>query len=212
MLDKLKELLGEELSAQVQEKLGDVELAIMNDGSVVKAEKHDGLKSDYKALEEKYQSDISEFNNKLEAATANAADYDALKGTLETLKAENTQIAEQYQKELLDVKMDRDIDKLLAKANLDEQYIPLVKSQLNKESLSYDGDNLIGGDDFVKQSQERFPKLFGEIKKVGMDPANGLKTTIGKKAQLIEQYNQAEKAGNARLMMALSNQIKNINE
>ena len=89
MLEKLTQLLGEELSKQVAEKLGTVELAVMNDGSVVKADKYDNLKGEYKDLEGKYLTDISEFNSKLETAVKNADDYEALKGTLENLKAEN---------------------------------------------------------------------------------------------------------------------------
>ena len=61
MIDKLKELLGEELSKQVEDKLGKVELAIFNDGTVVPSDKYDTLKTDNKALETKYQTDVAEF-------------------------------------------------------------------------------------------------------------------------------------------------------
>ena len=171
---------------------------------------YDALKTDYKSLEEKYQTDLTEVNNKLNGAMANAADYETLKGTLETLKSETTQIQEQHQKDLLNVKLDKDIDLLLVKSNVDPEYLPLIKSQLNKDSLSYEGDKLIGGDDLVSQAQQKYPKLFGEIKKVGSQPDNGLNSGITKKEQLIKEYEAAQKAGNARRMMALSNQIKNL--
>ena len=52
MLEKIKELLGEELSEQVTEKLGNVEIGITNDGSLVPAEKHDTMKAELKATKE----------------------------------------------------------------------------------------------------------------------------------------------------------------
>ena len=67
MNEKIKALLGEELATQVAEKLGDVQLAVFNDGSVVPAEKHDGLKSELKEYKSKLEETnklVSELNEK----------------------------------------------------------------------------------------------------------------------------------------------------
>jgi len=212
MLDQLKELLGEELSAQVQEKLGEVELAIFNNGTVVPADKYDSLKAEHKSLTEKYQTDISGLNSKLENAMTNAADYDSLKGTLETLQAENNKIAEEHQQELINSKKSNAVELALIKANLKDGYLPLIKSQINTESLSFDGDNLIGLTDTIQSVQQQYPDMFGQVKKVGINPENGLAANLGKKQQLIEQYNTAEKNGDSKQMFALDRQIKNLKE
>lgn len=214
MLEAIKNALGGELASQVEEALSkaNIELAVMNDGTVVKADKHDSLKADHKALQDKYQSDISEVNSKLEQATNNAADYDTLKGTLEEFKANNEKMATEHQQQLLNVRMDKDIDLLLMGENIDPAYLPLVKSQLNKESLSYEGDKLIGGTDLIGTLKEKYPKVFGEIKKVGVNPDNGINPNVGKKAQLIEQYNKAEASKDAKAMMRIGQQIRQIKE
>lgn len=213
MIEKLKELLGEELAKSVTEKLGKVELAIMNDGTVVPADKFDSLKVENKTLTDKHQTDISEMNTKLEEAVKNASDYDTLKGTLDTLKADNLKAVEQHKTETANIKRNSDADVALLKANVKESYLDMVKSQMGIDKLNYDGDTLVGLNDSIKSAQENFPDLFGEVKKVGAPPAGDPQNPpIGKKQQLVEQYNEAEKAGNARLMMSLSTQIQNTKE
>lgn len=210
-LDKLQELLGEELAATVQEKLSEqkVELAIFNNGSVVKADKYETLKEEHKALNEKYQTDMSEVNNKLENAVNGAVDYEALKGTLEQLKTENQKLAETHEQELINIKMDSFIDVELLKANVKPGYEQILKSQINKGSLKFDGDNLIGLGEQIKSLQEKFSDTFGEVKIVGANPNGGTKNPPqGKRQQLVEQYNKAEKDGNVREMFVLNKQIK----
>lgn len=215
MLDKIKEALGEELSKSVEEaiKKAGLELAIMNDGSVVKADKHDTLKSEYKDLETKYTNDITESNNKLEEAMKGAADYDTLKGTLENLKAENNKLTEEFEQEKLNIKKNSIVEKALLKSNVKEQYIDMVKGQLDMKSFEYTDDGLKGLDDAITNLQNNFGDLFGEIKRKGLPPkGNDTPPQIGKKAQLIDQYNKAEKSGDTRAMFALTKQIKQCNE
>lgn len=211
MIQKLSELLGEELSTQVTQKLGDVELAVMNDGTVVNATKHDNLKIEFKALETKYSTDISGMNSKLDAATANAADYDSLKGTIDTLKADNVKAAEDYRIETSRIKKANALNFELMKSGVDEQYLDMVKSQINLDNLVFDGDDIIGLSDSVNKAKDSFPKLFGEMKKLGVTPqSNTEPPQVGKREQLIEEYNLAEKQGNPRKMMELQNKIKKL--
>jgi len=208
MNEKIMAALGE-LAEQVSAKLkvANIELAVFNDGSVVPADKYDNLKAEHKGLQEKYQSDISEVNNNLEKAMADTADYEGLKGTLESLKSENSKIAEDYQNQILNIKMDSKIERALLDANIDKDYIPLVKSQLNKDSLKFDGDNLNGLTDFVESAKTQFPKVFGEMKKMGVDVQNGSINIKTKKQQLIEQYEKAS-AKEKLLLLPKLNEIK----
>lgn len=77
MIDKIKQALGEELAAQVAEKLGDIELGIVNDGTLVPAEKHDGMKAELKATQEQ-----------LKSATDSLKDLEGSTDTIEELKAQ----------------------------------------------------------------------------------------------------------------------------
>jgi len=213
MLEKLATLLGEELSKQVTEKLGTVELAVFNDGTVVPAEKHEKLKADNKALEGKYQTDISEFTKKLEDASKSTDDIVKLKESLETLRQENNEIVSKYDEETKNIKMDSAIDLALMKANVDEKYIPLLKTQIKRENLTIDGENIIGLTDSIEGLKGTYDKMFGEVKKTGVQPPSDQNTApVGKKAQLIEAYEKAEKSKDARTMMSLQTQISNLKE
>lgn len=213
MIDKIKELLGEELSAKVAEKLGDVELAIMNDGSVVKADKHDKLKEDYKALEGKYSTDVKEFTAKLENASKGAGDLDTLKASLEALKSENQGLIDKYETEKAGIKIDSALRVELIKNNIKENYIDLAMKAADKGKFTIDGDNVIGVSDFVKETLTTFPDMFGEVKMTGAQPNMQGQTQVKtEKAKLIEQYNQATADKNFALAFKLNQQIKTIKE
>jgi len=211
MIEKLKQLLGEELANKVQEVLGDVELAIMNDGTVVRADKHDSLKGEHKALTERYENDIAAINTKLSDATTNAADYDGLKGTLEQMKVDNVKAQEQHRIEMLKIKKDNRVDLELLKNNVDEQYLSMVKREINMDNLTFDGDNLIGLTDSIGGIKEKFPKLFGEMVKTGTTPQPTTEAPqVGKRALLVKDYNEAQMKGDARAMMALQAEISKL--
>ena len=207
MNKNIAELLGEELSKQVTEKLGTVELAIMNNGSVVPADKYEQLKSDNKALETKYQTDISDFTSKLEEASKGTKDIDKLKASLETLTTDNKSLMEKYQKDTLNIKLDSAIDVALLKANVDEKYVPLLKTQINKDNLKAEDDNIIGLTDSIANLQTAYPDMFGQIKKTGVQPPSDHKNVdTSKKAQLIEKYNKAP----AKEKLSIMTQIKQL--
>ena len=193
MIDKIKELLGEELSKQVAEKLGDVELAIFNDGSVVPADKYDTLKGTHKALEQKYATDIADFNKKLETASKDVGDVEAIKANLAKMQEENQSLMDKYKADTLNIKLDSKIDVALLKANADSQYIPMLKTQINKDTLSFEGEDVIGLTDTINKLQADFPKMFGEVKKAGQQPdGDHKKAPLGEKAKLMEAYDNAK--------------------
>ena len=213
MLEKLQELLGEELSKQVTEKLGDVELAIMNDGSVVHADKHDKLKQDFKALEEKYSADVSEFTAKLENASKNSGDLETLKASLELLRGENQTLIDKYETEKANIKIDSALRVELIKNNIKDNYIDLAMKTADKEKFKIDGENVVGVSDFVKEAVKSYPDMFGEVKMTGAQPGMQGKSQVKtEKQKLIDQYNQAEADKNFALAFKLNQQIKAIKE
>jgi hypothetical protein len=194
MLDKIKELLGEELSKQVEEKLGTVELGVVNDGSLVPAEKHDTLKAEHKELKDKYTNETTELNQKLDSAIKSATSVEALKSELEEIKIKSQ---EQVESLKTDLERSKKIGELKAKFianNVDESYLDIVLSQVDLEQLKVDGENVIGVDDVAKIVVEKYPKLFGEKKAVGKEPNPSLdKPNLTEKAKLIGKYNELEK-------------------
>jgi len=214
MLDKIKEVLGEELAKAIDEKLTEakIELAIMNDGSVVKSDKYETLKTEYKGLETKYQSDIGDVNSKLKEAMDKATDYDGLKGTLETMKTENAKTIDEYKASTERIKKTSAIDVALLKANVKDGYTSMLKSQIDVDKLSFDGDTLVGLNDTIEKFKTTYVDLFGTLKKTGGEPDTGKPSITTERSRLIEQYNTAEKNKDAKQMMALTAKIKTMKE
>lgn len=86
MLEKIKNALGEELSKQVEEILSkaDIELAVMNDGSVVKADKHDTLKKELKDTLDQFEK----ANVKISELSKGAETSETLKKELEKVNSD----------------------------------------------------------------------------------------------------------------------------
>ena len=214
MLDKIKEVLGEELTKTIEDKLTEakIELAIMNDGSVVKSDKYETLKTEYKGLETKYQSDIGDVNSKLKEAMDKATDYDGLKGTLETMKTENAKTIDEYKASTDRIKKTSAFDMALVKANAKEGYNGMLKSQVDFDSLKFDGETLVGLNDIIEKLQTNYADIFGTVKKTGGEPDTGKPSITTERSRLIEQYNTAEKNKDAKSMMALTAKIKTMKE
>jgi len=141
MLDKIKELLGEELSSQVAEKLGSVELAIANDGSWIPADKYEKLKVEYKALEtqaEATNQQIEEFKN------ANS-EVEGLKEKLNSLNTEYDQFKQESQTRELNFKKSTVLKDLISKSfNPDAVDLLLSTFDLNEINLTEAGEIVDG--------------------------------------------------------------------
>ena len=215
MLEKLVEVLGEELSSQVSTKLQEakIELAIFNDGSVVPATKYDSLKAENRELEAKYDADVKDFSKKLEDATKGVEDYDTIKKTLEQMKLDTDDLIAKTETEKANIKIESAFEVELIKNNVDEAYLPLFKKQLDMDKVKLEGEEVTGLKELVDTFRTTYPKSFGEVKKAGAQPSMDGKTPdASKKSQLVEAYNQAQKAGDAKKMFAINKQIKELKE
>lgn len=190
MNTKILELLGEELAKQVTEKLGKVELGIVNDGSLVPADKYDSLKAEHKTLQGNYKTELTELNTKLETAIKGSENAESFKQAIEDLKASNSKTVEEYEGKIQKTKRDALLDIELLKANAKNS--KAVKALLNDELIKLDGESLLGVSEQITNLKESDPYLFGEVKKQGTEPAKGVPPTTGKKAELIEMYNKAK--------------------
>jgi hypothetical protein len=193
MLEQIEKLLGEELSKQVEEKLGTIELAVMNDGTVVKADKHDTLKAEHKALQEKYTGDIGKLTGDLEKAGKDISSVEDLKTQLEKIKAESESKVESLTSELTNTKKNGVLNAKLISKNIDENYLDMVKSQIDLEKLVINDDGILGIDDLINDTIKKYPKMFGEIKKVGEKQNQNINDPIPTdKQKLIDKYNEIE--------------------
>ena len=202
----LNELLGEELAAQVTEKLGDSKLMI-DDGKMVPHSRFNEILGEKKALEEQIKS----YDGQLADLKKSAEGNDALKAKLEELEAENALSKSKYEEAIKTARLDGFIGKEIAKLLPKDE--KLVMTLIDKDIIKLDGDKVLGLSEQVEALKQSHPYLFSEKKAEGKPPERGLggepKTT---REQLIEKYNEAEKAGNMVAMLSLQNQIKQLKE
>ena len=155
MLDKIKELLGEELSKQVTEKLGTVELAIFNDGSVVNADKHDLLKAEHKTLQDQY----AESNKKIEDITNAAGESDTLKEQLKILGEEYNTFKADTTKREANFNKGTVLKELLRK-NFNPDAVDLLANTFNLDELILnEAGQIVDADSKIKTLAESKPSL-----------------------------------------------------
>ena len=158
----LKEILGEELFEQVQEKLGTKKIDIL-DNYVPRSRLNEVVEKN-KLNEEKlvaYQKQIEETKTMLD-------------GT-EELKGKYAKLQEQYN---LDLKnKDTQISNILKKSTLKEKLVnegakhpELLMKEIDFDKITIEGDKLIGADDIIKGIKETYNDLFITKVKEGKEP------------------------------------------
>lgn len=168
----LKELLGEALFNQVNEKLGDKKLAIVNDGNWFPKSKFDEVNEAKKQLE----SDLKNRDQQLTDLKKSVGDNEDLKKQIEQLQTDNKKKDDDYQTKLKDMAVTTAIKLAVA----GEVYDPdLLLSILDKSKIEIDenGNIKTGLDDQVKSLRESKAFLFvqkeGDPKFKGVNPVDG---------------------------------------
>ena len=160
-MDKLKELLGEELYNKVKEKLGDKKIMI-DDGNFIPKARFDEVneqKNEYKKM-------VDERDKQLESLKEKAKGHDDLTAKLTELEEQNKNTKTEYEAKMAELKKNTAIDLFLS--NQKAKNVKAVKALLDMEKVSIDGDNLIGIEEQLKSLKESDPYLFGDAKpKVG---------------------------------------------
>ena len=174
MLEKIKNLLGEELATQVEAKLGDVELGISNDGTLVPAEKHDNMKAEFKATKEqldKLQDDIKSFQGS--------------ESTIEELKAQLKAKGEEFEafksdtenREIKRTKVNA-MTKALESAGALKSSIDLLIPTIDTDKVQLDkSGNIVDLDDIINPIKEARKELFTVEKPVDNPPVKGKPNT-----------------------------------
>lgn len=140
-MEFLKELLGEELYKQVEEKLkgnDKVKLANLATGEYVAKAKFDATESSLKEL----KSQVEERDKQLKDLKKNVGDNEELKTKLSELEEANKKTKEEYESKLQAQAFEHALDgKLIASKVKNPK---AVKALLDLEKVSQDGENLIG--------------------------------------------------------------------
>lgn len=198
----IEEMLGNELYAKVQEKLGDKKI-VVNDGNFIPKGKFDeviGVKNELK-------SQVSELTSQLEGLKKSAEGNDSLIKQIEDLQGQNKSWEERYKKTQLETAI-----KLEAvKSNANDPSDILRLMDFNSLELSDDG-SVKGLEDQINGLKESKAYLFAQEKqqigKMNAPNPNSAQQKSGREA-LIEAYNNAATNKDVFSMMSLQKQIKN---
>lgn len=164
-MDKIKELLGEELFTQVAEKLGNTKLMV-NDGNMIPKVRFDEVneaKKLYKEQADKLTTDFTDLQSKMES-------FKGLEGLDKTKYEEMVSKVSELQTalnsketEIGNITKSGLLKDALAKAQLKDGYYDLIKGQFNLDELEIK-DGVIGGlDDKIKSMQGSYKDMFGTV-------------------------------------------------
>jgi hypothetical protein len=213
MNDKLKEILGTELSDQVIQKLGDVELGIVNDGTLVPAGKHDTLKTELAQAKSELdltKSEFTEMNSKIEELSKNANATDESKVQLEEMNNKYKTYEADTEKRINNIQKKHAIEKGLRDANANPDILDMLVDKFDLDGIQLDNENnIVDWNTHLEPVREKRASLFGEVKLQG-DTPKLLQTNTTTKETLVNQYNQAELARDPMRMRMIQEQIKQL--
>lgn len=161
-MDKLKELLGEELFSQVKEKIGDVKIMI-DDGNFIPKARFDQVNEEKKELKEM----LKERDKQLEDIKKKAKDSEDLTAQIKELQDLNQKTITEYEEKLAKQSFNFALEQALAKDGANP--VKAVKALLDLDKIKQDGETLIGYDEQIKTLKETYGHLFGATLK-GRDP------------------------------------------
>ncbi|MEC3613142.1 phage scaffolding protein [Bacillus velezensis] len=173
----LKELLGDDLYAQVIEKAGDQKIDIVSNGQWFPKERFDAVNNEKKDL----KSQLDERDQQLNALQKQAKGNEELQATIEQLQENNKKTAEEYQQKLDQQAFDFAIESALRDAK--SKNIKAVKANLNLDGLKLADGKVIGLDEQLTTLRESDSYLFEEDQKsapslAGRQPHDTAKSVV----------------------------------
>ena len=150
----LKELLGEELFEQVNEKLDEGQKLIVNDGNYIPKKKFDEKTEKVAALEKQ----ISQRDEQIEQLKEDTNASEELKSKIEELQEKNEQTQTELQEKLKQQKLESEIDKALLKKKARNP--KAVKALLEMDKVEVTDDGINGLDEQLEKIEETDDYLF----------------------------------------------------
>jgi hypothetical protein len=181
-MDKLKELLGEELFKQVSEKLKDGKFVFGESDTFIPKSRFDEVNNEKKELKTQLglrDSQITELQTKFKT-------NEELAKELDNYKSLNTKAEQEFNTKLQQVKFDYELNQALAKANV--RNTKAAKALLELDKIKLENDTLVGLDEQLKVLQEKETYLFA-TKEPSVPPVAGIRLdgANSKSANLVEQ-------------------------
>lgn len=169
MNEKIMKALGEELSTQVQEKLKEagLEVGVINDGTLVPAEKHDSMKAELKANQEQ----LEKLQKDLQATEGKEQTIEELKQKLQQANTDYETFKQETEKrEIINKKKNAAI-KALEEAGAIKSSIDLLANTLDLEQLQLDKQgNLVDKDTIINDLKTQREGLFTTVQVDGGKP------------------------------------------
>jgi len=178
----LKELLGEELYSQVNEKLDDDTKLIVNDGSYIPKEKFDAKIEKINALEEQIKQRDQQISTLKEDTNAS----EELKSKIEELQEKNEQTQTELQEKLKQQKLEAEIDKALIKRKARNP--KAVKALLEMDKVEVNDDGVKGLDEQLEAITESDDYLFETEDKKPGKTAGDFNGNKNKKNESVEEW------------------------
>ncbi|MED4843893.1 phage scaffolding protein [Bacillus atrophaeus] len=155
----LKELLGDDLYAQVVEKAGDQKIDIVSNGQWFPKERFDAVNNEKKDL----KSQLDERDQQLNTLQKQAKGNEELQAAIESLQEENQKTAAEYQQKLDQQTFDFAIESALRDAK--SKNIKAVKANLNLDGLKLADGKVLGLEEQLTALKESDSYLFEEDQK-----------------------------------------------
>ena len=160
---ELKELLGEELFQQVEEKIDDgVELFIAseNDGDYIPRQDFNKRISSKDTEIDNLKSQLTERDNQIDQLKKDTNASEELQQKIEELQEQNKQTQQELETKLSQQRLESEVEKALLKNNARNPQA--VKALLDLETVKVDGEEVKGLEQQLEQLQESDPYLFEE--------------------------------------------------
>lgn len=161
--------LGEELSTQVQEKLKEagLEVGVINDGTLVPAEKHDSMKAELKANQEQ----LEKLQKDLQATEGKEQTIEELKQKLQQANTDYETFKQETEKREIISKKKNAAIKALEEAGAIKSSIDLLANTLDLEQLQLDKQgNLVDKDTIINDLKTQREGLFTTVQVEGDRP------------------------------------------
>jgi len=189
---KLEEILGDELSKLVLEKLDGKKL-ILDDGTKILVDKDKAIPPERLKEVVDQRNELKKLleqrDKQLEELGKSAGLSEDLKKQLETMKTESARLQKESDDKIKNLKIDSAIEIALAGKT---KYSELLKTMVDRSGLTVlENGSVHGIEDQVKILQEKYKELFGEKQIAGKTPPDGKSSDA--KSKLEQDYEQAVK-------------------
>jgi len=152
----LEDKLGEELFEQVQDKLGEDEKLILNNGDYVPRDRLNDKAEKVEMLEEQ----IEDYKQQLETLKEDTQATEELEQKIEELQEKNEEKEQEMQQKLAQVKKEKAVETKLLEEGAKHQ--DLLLNQVDFEELEIDDGEVTNIDEVTENLKENYEDLFEE--------------------------------------------------